>query len=238
MATIGVIPARFASTRLPGKPLALIQGRTMVEHVYRRAARSARLDVVVVATDDPRIEAAVYAFGGRVVMTSPDHVSGSDRVFEAVRDLPGDVIVNIQGDEPLLDPASIDAVIEPLLADPRIPVATAAAPLEGDPGSPSVVKVVRAESGDALYFSRSPIPAGGPWLHHIGLYAYRRRALADFVARPPGPLERTERLEQLRFLESGVAVRVVLVERAPLSVDTPEELERIRALFALGASDA
>jgi len=226
---VGVIPARWASTRLPGKPLAEIAGRPMIEHVYRRASQVRRLSSVVVATDDVRIAQAVRAFGGEAVMTRDDHVSGTDRIWEVVAGGQADAVVNIQGDEPLIDPAVIDAVAAPLLEGAS--VITAAAPLRDDPMTPSVVKVVCDQAGNALYFSRSAIPHGGDCLHHVGLYAYTREALQAFVSRQPGPLERAERLEQLRFLEYGDRIRVVAVERAPISVDTPEDLARARELF-------
>jgi len=230
MNIIGVVPARWASTRLPGKPLAEIDGRPMIEHVVRRASLARRLSAVVVATDDARIAAAVRGFGGDVVMTRGDHVSGTDRIWEVVQGRAGvDAVVNIQGDEPLIEPDVIDAVAAPLLGG--VQVITAAAALRDDPMTPSVVKVVCDQVGDALYFSRSRIPHGGACLHHVGLYAYTREALQSFVSRTPGPLERAERLEQLRFLEYGDRIRVVAVERAPISVDTPEDLARVRQLF-------
>ena len=202
----------------------------MVVWVHHRAAAARALHDVIVATDDERIADAVRASGGRAVMTRADHASGTDRVWEAVAELEADVVVNVQGDEPLLDPATIDAVVAPLLDDPHVDVATAAAPLVGDPTVPSVVKVVCDQRGDALYFSRSAVPHGGPWLHHLGLYAFRRAALEDFVSRDRGRLESSERLEQLRLLEHGKRVRVVRVEGASPSVDTPADLEAVRAI--------
>lgn len=230
MIVLAVIPARFESHRLPGKPLADIAGKPMVQHVYERASASA-VDRVVVATDDVRIRDAVSAFGGEAVMTRSDHVSGTDRVHEAAgRALagPGDIIVNVQGDEPLLDPTLVDRLVEAVRdgAD----VATAATPV-ADAADPNVVKVVCDASGHALYFSREPIPHGGPYLQHLGVYAFRRDALERFVTTSPGRLERIERLEQLRVLESGGRIRVVLVDRAHPSVDTPADLAHVRAHF-------
>jgi len=227
---IGVIPARWDSRRLPAKALADIGGLPMVAWVHRRAAAATSLNEVIVATDDARIVDAVEASGGRAVWTRADHVSGTDRVWEAVSELEADVIVNVQGDEPLLDPRVIDAVVAPLVRDAGLDVVTAAAPLVGDPDVASVVKVVCDHQGDALYFSRARVPHAGPWLHHLGLYAFRRAALRSFVSRAPGPLEESERLEQLRLLEHGERVRVVRVAAAGPSVDTPADLEAVRAI--------
>ncbi len=234
---VGVIPARWGSSRLPGKPLAPIGGRPMIEHVYRRALRARRLSSVVVATDDERVREAVLSFGGEVAMTRGDHRSGTDRIGELLDGLGAAGVVNIQGDEPLIDPALIDELAGALVAELRLAsprsagVITAAAPLGGDAGAPSVVKVACDREGYALYFSRAAIPHGGPWLHHVGIYAYSARALRRFISRSPGPLERAERLEQLRFLEYGDRIRVIPVDCAPASVDTPEDLARVRALY-------
>jgi 3-deoxy-manno-octulosonate cytidylyltransferase (CMP-KDO synthetase) len=223
-----VIPARFGSTRLPGKPLLSETGRPLVVHVLENAARARSADRVVVATDDERILAAVRDAGGEAVLTSPDHRSGTDRVAEAARGLPGGVVVNVQGDEPELDPEHLDRLVAALDADPEAGIATLAAPAgPGDDASPHVVKVVVAGSGRALYFSRSPIPyhrdEAVPRLRHAGVYAFRREALEAFVRTPPTPLERAESLEQLRALESGVAVKVVVVDRVAPGIDTPED---------------
>ncbi|MCP4804373.1 MAG: 3-deoxy-manno-octulosonate cytidylyltransferase [Proteobacteria bacterium] len=227
MIVLAVIPSRYAANRLPGKPLVEIAGRPMIQHVWDRASAS-RADRVLVATDDARIHAAVRAFGGEVVMTSPEHRSGTDRVHEAATGSDADIVVNVQGDEPLLDTSLLDRLVE-AFAD-GVDVVTAAAPL-ADPTSPHVVKVVCDDRGDALYFSRSAVPHGGPYLQHIGVYAYRRAALDRFVTTSPGVLERAERLEQLRVLESGGRIRVVLTEQAHPSVDTPADLARVRAHF-------
>ncbi len=210
----------------------------MIEHVYRRALRAASLAEVWVATDDPRIYRAVEAFGGRVLMTRPDHPSGTDRIAEAARALDAEIVVNVQGDEPLLDPAVIDAVVEPLRSRPEAAIATAAVPIR-DPaelGDPSVVKVVTDRAGYALYFSRLPIPCyrsgePGSRLKHLGLYAYRKEFLLTFAGLPPTPLERAEALEQLRALEHGYRILVVLAAHDAVSVDTPEDLERVRRLY-------
>lgn len=234
-----VIPARLGARRLPGKPLAEIAGRPMVVHVVDRVRRARRVSRVVVATDAPRIRDVVLAYGGEAVLTSARHRSGTDRVAEAVRKLApaASVVVNVQGDEPLIDPATVDALVEAL--DERgAEVATAAAPLDGDPSQPDRVKVVTAGAlmpgavRRAIYFSRAPVPHGGPWWVHLGVYAFRRPALEAFAGWPVSPLERTERLEQLRLLERGVVVRVLGVARAEPSVDTEKDLARVRARMA------
>lgn len=235
-----LIPARLASTRLPGKPLADIHGLPMIVQVWRRA-READVGPVVVATDAAEIYAAVMDHGGRAVMTRTDHPSGSDRIFEALgRVDPGarhDTIVNLQGDLPTIDPASVRAAIAPL-EEPGVAIASLAAEIvrEEEKTNPNVVKVVGSPIGPtrlrALYFTRTTAPWGdGPLYHHIGLYAYRREALARFVALAPSPLEKRERLEQLRALEDGLRIDVEVVATVPLGVDTPEDLERARELL-------
>lgn len=230
----------MASTRLPGKPLADIGGEPMIVHVWRRAVE-AEVGPVVVATDDPRVAAAVAAAGGRAVMTRADHPSGSDRVFEALGlvDPDGvyDVVVNVQGDLPTIEKTAVRACLAPL-DDPAVDIATLATPIvrAEERDDPNVVKAVGAAVGPgrlrALYFTRARAPWGeGELLHHIGLYAYRRAALAQFVALPASPLERRERLEQLRALEAGMRIDVAVVDTAPLGVDTPEDLERARAML-------
>jgi len=244
---VAIIPARFGSKRLPGKPLSDIHGKPMIQHVYERARLARRVDHVLVATDDQRIASAVAGFGGEAVMTSPDHASGTDRLAEAVCATDAEVVVNVQGDEPMLDPRAVDAAIEALLADPDIAVATLSAPLSDDQekNAPSVVKVVVDGAGNALYFSRSSIPyvrtdladptaaAGALARKHVGLYVYRREALLRLAALPPAPLERVEGLEQLRALHHAIAIRVVPVDGWDgVAVDTPEDLVRVRALMA------
>jgi len=238
---IVLVPARMSSTRLPGKPLADIWGEPMIVHVWRRAVE-ADVGPVLVAADDQRVVDAVTAAGGHATMTRPDHSSGSDRIFEALTAAdPGgrhDVIVNVQGDLPTIAAKAVRAAVGPL-ADPAVDIATLATeirrPEERD--DPNVVKAVGSEVAPsrlrALYFTRCSAPWGeGPLLHHIGLYAYRREALARFVALPPSPLEQRERLEQLRALEAGMRIDVALVDVAPLGVDTPEDLRRAREMLA------
>jgi 3-deoxy-manno-octulosonate cytidylyltransferase (CMP-KDO synthetase) len=235
---LGVIPARFASSRFPGKSLANIAGKPMLQHVYERASQARYLSKLIVATDDDRIYRAARSFGASVLMTRADHLSGTDRVAEAASSDPATVIVNIQGDEPLIDPAAIDAAALALLDDPDLPMATLKKIIE-DPreiDDPNVVKVVTNLAGDAIYFSRCPIPftrddGGGVHYKHLGLYVYRREFLLAYSNLPVGPLERRERLEQLRALENGHRVRVVETEYESLGVDTPEDLERVSALF-------
>ena len=242
MNPIVVIPARLASTRLPGKPLAHIGDAPMIVQVWRRAVASG-VGPVAVACADREIAAVVTAAGGRAVLTRPEHPSGSDRVHEALATLdPGghhDVVINLQGDLPLIEPAAIRATLDPL-ADAGVDIATLAAPIR-DPAELAAASVVKIAAGfapgervaRALYFSRLPVPWGeGEHYHHIGLYAYRRVALERFVALPPGALERRESLEQLRALEAGMHVAVALVDTVPLGVDTPDDLARARALFA------
>jgi 3-deoxy-manno-octulosonate cytidylyltransferase (CMP-KDO synthetase) len=240
-AVLVLIPARMASTRLPGKPLADIAGEPMIVHVMRRA-QAAAVGPVVVATDSEAIAACVEKAGGRALMTRADHVSGSDRIFEALTaaDPEGsaDIIVNVQGDLPTLAPTDIAAALAPL-ADPAVDIGTLAAEISEaqERANPNVVKVVGSPVGPgrlrALYFTRATAPSGeGPLYHHIGLYAYRRAALARFVGLPPSPLERREKLEQLRALEAGMCIDVSVVASVPLGVDTPEDLERARALLA------
>jgi 3-deoxy-manno-octulosonate cytidylyltransferase (CMP-KDO synthetase) len=237
-----IIPARMASTRLPGKPLAEIVGLPMIVHVMHRA-QEAGIGPVAVACADPEIAEAVRKAGGTAVMTDPSLPSGSDRVHAALGELDPqarhDVVVNVQGDTPTLDPAALRAVIGPL-ADPSIDIATLVAPIESEEeaANPSFVKAAcvfergRAVS-QALYFSRARVPSGdGPLWHHIGIYAFRRTALARFVALPESPLERRESLEQLRALEAGMRIACTRVEHGPFGVDTPADLARARALMA------
>jgi len=234
-----LIPARMASNRLPGKPLADIAGLPMVVHVLRRA-EAAAVGPVVVATDSEAIATAVEKAGGRALMTRADHPSGSDRIFEALGTVGGDVrvVVNVQGDLPTLQPDDVRAALAPL-ADGAVDIATIAAEIRdlSERDNPNVVKVVGTPVAPgrlrALYFTRATAPYGeGPLYHHIGLYAYRRAALERFVALPPSPLERRERLEQLRALEAGMRIDVAIVASVPLGVDTPQELEKARTLLS------
>jgi 3-deoxy-manno-octulosonate cytidylyltransferase (CMP-KDO synthetase) len=238
-----LIPARLASTRLPNKPLADIAGEPMIVHVWRRASE-AGIGPVAVATDAPAIAEAVTRAGGRAVMTRSDHASGSDRIFEAAQSLDPegrhDAIVNVQGDLPTVDPRAIAASVVPL-SDPSVDIVTLVAEISRDEErrDANVVKMVGSEIAPgrfrALYFTRATAPYGdGPLYHHIGLYAYRRRALQRFVSLPPSGLEKRERLEQLRALEAGLRIDAVLVDDVPLGVDTPHDLERARAALANG----
>lgn len=239
---IVVIPARMASTRLPGKPLADIAGVPMIVHVWRRAVE-AGIGEVVVACAETAIAEAVEAAGGSAVLTRPEHPSGSDRIFEAlVRVDPEgkhDVVVNLQGDLPTVDPTVVRAVLAPL-DDPNVDIATLVAPTAEpeERDDPNVVKAVvtlatGSEVGRAIYFSRAAVPWGeGPHFHHIGIYAYRRAALTRFVGLPPGVIEQRERLEQLRALENGMRIDAGVVATVPFGVDTPADLERARRMFA------
>lgn len=254
MAIVAIIPARFGSTRLPGKPLSDIHGKPLIQHVHERVRRARGLDRVLVATDDERIARVVRSFGGEAVMTSPRHATGTDRLAEAAAGTDAEIVVNVQGDEPLLDPAFVEAALRPFTEDAGLQMSTVSLPLL-DPEemlSPHVVKVVTDARGDALYFSRSPLPyvrqAGdaraaaaeavrqGLARKHVGLYAYRREALARFAALPPTRLEEAEGLEQLRALHHGIRIRVVEVEGdGGVAVDTPQDLERVRDLLRPGA---
>jgi len=236
-----LIPARMASTRLPGKPLADVGGRPMIVEVARRSA-AADIGRVVVATDDEAVRDAVSAAGFEVVMTRSDHASGSDRIFEALGHIDPEGratrVVNVQGDLPTIDPVLIRAALD-LLDDPAVDIGTLAAEItvEAERSNPNVVKAVGSPLAPAqlraLYFTRATAPYGeGPLFHHIGLYAYRRSALERFVALPPSPLESREKLEQLRALEAGMRIDIAIVDTVPLGVDTPEDLERARALLA------
>jgi 3-deoxy-D-manno-octulosonate cytidylyltransferase len=241
------IPARMASTRLPGKPLAEIAGQPMIVHVLRRAQEAA-LGPVAVATDSRDIADAVQKAGGQAVMTRTDHVSGSDRIFEALNELDpqghAQIVINLQGDLPTLPPQDLRSVLAPL-TDPAVDIATLAAEIKqpAEKTNPNVVKMVGSPISPgrlrALYFTRATAPSGeGPLYHHIGLYAYRRAALQRFVELPPSPLELRERLEQLRALESGMRIDVAVVDSVPLGVDTPDELAQARAALTRPSRNA
>ncbi len=241
MKAIAVIPARFGSSRFPGKPLALLAGKPIIEHVFERASMCSSLDDVIVATDDRRILKTVEGFGGKAVMTSVDHRSGSDRLGEAANDLDADIIVNVQGDEPLLEPAVIEAVLGPMRGNDPPDIATVAAPLTSmeDYLNPDVVKVVADVTGRAVYFSRSSIPHG--WapgmkgLRHIGIYAYLRESLLRFVSLPESYLESLEKLEQLRAIDNGMRIDVVYVKDfTSIGVDRPEDLEKAEKMIKGG----
>jgi 3-deoxy-manno-octulosonate cytidylyltransferase (CMP-KDO synthetase) len=234
---VGAIPARYASTRLPGKPLLLIAGRPMIEHVYKRVSRARGLDRIVVLTDDERIARAVEGFGGEWEMTPPECASGTDRIAHAARQWQAAAVVNIQGDEPLIDPEAVSRIAIHLADhpdDPMVTLAAGAAPEEM--GNPNAVKVVLDLAGYALYFSRSAIPfprqeGGAAPLKHLGIYGYQREALLRLAALPQTPLERSESLEQLRALENGFRIRVLRAESASPGVDTREDLERVERLL-------
>ena len=236
-----LIPARMAATRLPGKPLADIHGEAMIVHVWRRAIESG-IGRAIVATDSADIAAAITAAGGEAVMTRSDHPSGTDRIHEALEKIDPagrhDIVVNVQGDLPTIAPAAVRAVVAPL-ADSGVDMSTIAAVIEreAEKHEPSVVKMIGSPIGPnrfrALYFTRATAPSGeGPLYHHIGLYGYRRAALERLVALPPSPLEKREKLEQLRALEAGMRIDVMLVDTVPLGVDTPADLERARKILA------
>ena len=237
MKAVAVIPARYASTRLPGKPLLDICGKPLIQRVWEIVSHTRGLDDIVVATDDDRIADAVQAFGGKVCMTSPECKSGSDRVREVAKFLAVDVYVNVQGDEPLLEPSAIETLLAVFTQDKSVQVATLCSRIsEEQARSPHQVKVVRDHAGNALYFSRAPLPfvreatESAVFLGHIGIYAYRADALRGFASLPPSPLEQTEKLEQLRFLQAGIPIRVLEVPLMGAGVDTPEDLERVRAV--------
>jgi len=246
---VAVIPARFHSTRLPGKALADIGGRPMIEHVYRRAASAPSVGAVVVATDDQRIADAVARFGGVARLTSPLHRSGSDRLAEVAAGLDCALVVNVQGDEPLIDPRMIEEAIAPCVEDPALAISTLRRRLAGarEFADPNVVKVVVDRQGYALYFSRAPIPftrdrAAGERpdavaYRHVGLYVYRRETLLDFARLEPTPLERAESLEQLRALEHGIRIKTVETFGDSIGVDTVEDLERVRRAVQAAARD-
>jgi 3-deoxy-manno-octulosonate cytidylyltransferase (CMP-KDO synthetase) len=239
--TLVLIPARMAATRLPGKPLLDIAGLPMIVHVLRRA-EAANIGRVAVATDTPEIAAAVRSHGGEAVMTSADHPSGSDRIYEALGKLDAsaraEIVINLQGDFPTIRPDHIRDVLGPL-EDPAVDIATLAAQIhtEEESSNPNVVKAIGSQLSErrlrALYFSRAAAPWGdGPRYHHVGLYAYRREALQRFVALPPSPLELQEKLEQLRALEAGMRIDVTIVDTVPRGVDTPADLETTRQILA------
>jgi len=238
---IVVIPSRYASTRLPGKPLVPLAGKPMVQHVYERAKRAQTVHRVLVATDDQRIVDAVTAFGGEARITRADHRTGTERIAEVAVHEPGDVFVNVQGDEPLIDPVAIDTAVGALLEEPQAQISTVATPIRhaGDIMDPNVVKTVLDFDSNALYFSRAPIP----WIRdtqqkvhvkywkHLGLYVFQREALLEYPTLPQGELEKIEQLEQLRWLENGWKIRVAEVAHDAVSVDVPEDVARVEKLM-------
>ena len=238
---LAVIPARYASTRLPGKPLAMIAGKPMIQHVFERVKRAETISRAVVATDDQRIIDAVKSFGGEAILTRTDHATGTDRVAEVAAHIQATIYVNVQGDEPLVDPATIDAVVAAMLEDDAIQVGTPCSAITRQPDimDPNVTKVVRDFEGNGLYFSHAPIP----WVRdtgdtvtarhwkHIGIYAFRRDVLLEIPTLPPGDLERVEKLEQLRWLENGFRIRVVETDYDAVSVDVPADIDRVEKLL-------
>lgn len=245
---LAVIPARHASVRFPGKPLAPIAGRPMIQHVVERVRLAKTVTRIVVATDDDRIRSAVEAFGGEAVMTRSDHRSGTDRVAEVAAHIPADIYINIQGDEPLISPETIDTIISAMREDPSVQIATPCIEIAeaNDIMDPNIVKVVLDFDGNALYFSRAPIPwirdasAGLAVSHwkHLGLYAFRHDALVEYPTLPPGQLEPIEQLEQLRWLENGFRIRVVETAHDAVSVDVPADVERVEKLLSEGSKQA
>lgn len=234
-----VIPARYASTRLPGKPLADIAGKPMIQRVYEQVAKAKKPALIIVATDDQRVFDKVESFGGMALMTLPNHPTGTDRLAEvASHHQDVDVIINVQGDEPLIDADVIDQLADLFLEDADLQMATVASPLlEDEYDEPSAVKVICNKQGDAMYFSRSLIPYPrhafiNPPMKHVGIYAYRRQFLLDYAKMDPTPAEETESLEQLRALENGYAIRVIKTDKRFVGVDTPEDLERVNAIFS------
>lgn len=245
---MAVIPARYAASRFPGKPLVNETGRFLIQHVYQQVQRAHRIERVIVATDDRRIADAVASFGGDAVMTRADHVSGTDRVAEVAQGLECDLVINVQGDEPEIDPGQLDRLIEIMEQDDGCPMGTLACPFSAvpgaDPSDPAAVKVVLDRRGRAIYFSRSQIPfvrddAGKmptqPLLH-LGVYAYRREFLLQLAALKPTPLEQSESLEQLRVLEHGYEIAVAVVDKACVGIDTPEDYAAFVKRFASGPS--
>lgn len=234
MKVIAIIPARYASTRLPGKPLRQIQGTPMIEHVYRNVTRSQLIDEVWVATDDERISQAVSCFGGSCIMTSSDHQTGTDRLAEAVKSLAADLVINVQGDEPLIQGTMLDDLVRPFLVTPTLEMATFKSRIKNDEDvlNPNIVKVITNDCGNAIYFSRSPIPYNRDnrsvnYFKHIGVYAYKTSFLEKYVNMPQSPLEMAESLEQLRALENGTTIRVIETNCELISVDTPEDLQKV-----------
>ncbi|AGB42293.1 3-deoxy-D-manno-octulosonate cytidylyltransferase [Halobacteroides halobius DSM 5150] len=237
MKVIAIIPARYSSTRLPGKPIKKIKGKAMIQHVYERTAQAQNLDQVIVATDDQRIYQVVKDFGGKVEMTSSQHQTGTDRLAEVANDLEADIIVNVQGDEPLIAPEMIDQAVKPLLEDNNLQMGTLKHPIISaeELENPNLVKVVTDKNDFALYFSRAPIPYPHQenditYYKHIGLYVYRREFLLNYADLPATPLEQQESLEQLRALENGYKIKVVKTEHQSIGVDTKDDLEKVRKI--------
>jgi 3-deoxy-manno-octulosonate cytidylyltransferase (CMP-KDO synthetase) len=250
MSVLAVIPARYASTRLPGKPLASIAGKPMIQHVVERVRRAQKVSRTIVATDDARIVSAVESFGGEAILTRPDHRTGTDRVAEVAARSEGEIYINVQGDEPLIDPSVVDALAEAMLDDAEIQIATPCTAIlrAEDVMDPNITKVVRDFDSNALYFSHAPIAwdrddpflkkyrdaadsAGARHWKHLGLYGFRRSTLLEFPTLPPGELEALEKLEQLRWLENGFRIRVIETDYDAISVDVPADIASVEALL-------
>ncbi|MBM3763341.1 MAG: 3-deoxy-manno-octulosonate cytidylyltransferase [Acidobacteria bacterium] len=237
---LGVIPARFDSSRFPGKALVTLKNKPILQHVWEKSIKATNLSAVLIATDDQRIFNAAKSFGAEVMMTREDHLSGTDRVSEAAASQPCDIVVNIQGDEPLIDPAAIDLAAQALIDDPSLVMSTLKRRIDipSEITNPNCVKVVTGFSGDAIYFSRCPIPynrgVNEAYFKHIGLYVYRKAFLLGYSAMPVGPLERAESLEQLRALENGHRIRVIETSYESFGIDTPEDLARVNQLISQG----
>jgi 3-deoxy-manno-octulosonate cytidylyltransferase (CMP-KDO synthetase) len=238
MKVLIVIPARYRSSRFPGKPLADIHGKTMIQHVYEKARMARKASRVIVATDDLRIFSVVRNFGGEVIMTSPDHLNGTDRVIEVAEKIKGDIFINVQGDEPLIRPEDIDTLIEKMLVNKNCKVTTLChAVSEEEAQNPNVVKVIRSGAGKALYFSRRLIPyvrendTQTKYLKHIGIYGYTAEILAEYKKLPYSHLEHLEKLEQLRLIEAGITIDIMETDRVAQGVDTPEDLEIVKQLI-------
>jgi 3-deoxy-manno-octulosonate cytidylyltransferase (CMP-KDO synthetase) len=250
MSVLAVIPARYASTRLPGKPLAPIAGKPMIQHVVERVRRAQKVSRTIVATDDARIVSAVESFGGEAILTRPDHRTGTDRVAEVAARSEGEIYINVQGDEPLIDPSVVDALAEAMLDDAEIQIATPCTAIlrAEDVMDPNITKVVRDFDSNALYFSHAPIAwdrddpflkkyrdaadsAGARHWKHLGLYGFRRSTLLEFPTLPPGELEALEKLEQLRWLENGFRIRVIETDYDAISVDVPADIASVEALL-------
>ena len=239
MKTAAIVPARYASTRFPGKPLADLMGKPIIQWVYEACELSGLFHHVIVATDSVLIEKAVRGFGGRVEHTSASHPSGTDRIAEVALKLEADIILNVQGDEPLITKAALSGLLG-AFSDDSVKVASLMTPIteDRDLENPNVVKLVTDSTGNALYFSRFPIPynrdnTNTTYMRHIGVYAYRRESLLSFVNLPPSPLEQTEKLEQLRLLENGIPIRMVNTDYQGLGIDSPEDLELVKSLIEL-----
>lgn len=238
MHIVCIIPARYGSTRLPGKPLAMIGDKPMIQRVYEQVSKATEIEQVIVATDDQRVYDAVVAFGGQAMMTRPDHLTGTDRLAEvAATHTEIDVIINVQGDEPLIDASVIDALAREFKEDSSLQMGTVGCPLlEEEYNEPSAVKVIVNRLGNAMYFSRSLIPYPRnafvqPPLKHVGMYGYQRQFLLDYAKMEPTPAELTESLEQLRALENGYTIRVITTDQRFVGVDTPEDLDRVNEIF-------